>query len=158
MEDSKVKALAAKGGFAVPDATLDDWGVLLKSFVDAAEHVLEQEDELPRPDLSKYPRSDVFVPSAEQTDKGAWAVRCTVKCTEPRSSLLNGRTIAIKDNTALAGVRCLNGITPTEGKEWIPDYDATVVTRILDAGGVITGKAGKLNMTSNQRALLRLES
>lgn len=27
------------------------------------------------------------------------------------------------------------------GAEWVPQVDATVVTRILDAGGVINGKA-----------------
>jgi hypothetical protein len=28
--------------------------------------------------------------------------------------------------------------------DWQPTFDATVVTRILDAGGVITGKSGKI--------------
>lgn len=28
--------------------------------------------------------------------------------------------------------------------DWQPTFDATVVTRILDAGGVITGKSGKM--------------
>lgn len=25
---------------------------------------------------------------------------------------------------------------------WLPSFDATLVTRILDAGGIITGKSG----------------
>lgn len=49
-----------------------------------------------------------------------------------------GRTIAIKDNIAVAGVQCTNG---TGAVNWVPTVDATLVTRILDAGGVITGKA-----------------
>lgn len=49
-------------------------------------------------------------------------------------------TVAIKDNTAVAGVRCTNGSTTVD---WTPEYDATIVTRILDAGGLILGKSGK---------------
>lgn len=51
---------------------------------------------------------------------------------------MKGRTVALKDNIALAGVRCTNG---TGAMDWTPTIDATVTTRILDAGGIITGKA-----------------
>jgi amidase len=63
-----------------------------------------------------------------------------VRSTNPKSDELAGRTIAIKDNIAVAGVKCTNG---TGGKvgEWVPKVDATLVTRLLDAGGVIKGKA-----------------
>ena len=50
-----------------------------------------------------------------------------------------GRTLAIKDNTSVAGVPMMNGSSILEG--YVPSVDATVVTRILDAGGVILGKA-----------------
>lgn len=40
----------------------------------------------------------------------------------------------------MAGVRCTNGSTMVD---WTPEYDATIVTRILDAGGLILGKSGK---------------
>ena len=45
----------------------------------------------------------------------------------------------MKDNICLAGVPMMNGSHLLEG--YIPDVDATVVTRILDAGGHILGKA-----------------
>lgn len=61
-----------------------------------------------------------------------------MRCTKPSSGLLKGKTLAIKDNVAVAGVPCMNG---NEAVEWIPNVDATIVTRILDAGGVILGKA-----------------
>jgi len=61
-----------------------------------------------------------------------------VRCTKPRSDELKGVTVALKDNIALAGVQCTNG---TGALDWTPEVDATLVTRILDAGGVITGKA-----------------
>ncbi|KAJ7321201.1 hypothetical protein OS493_035178 [Desmophyllum pertusum] len=52
---------------------------------------------------------------------------------------LHGKTVAIKDNICVAGVPMMIGSRILEG--YIPDVDATVVTRILDAGGRITGKA-----------------
>jgi Asp-tRNA(Asn)/Glu-tRNA(Gln) amidotransferase A subunit family amidase len=44
-----------------------------------------------------------------------------------------------QDNVALKGVPCLLGTNVI--KDWTPNTDATVVTRILEAGGEITGKA-----------------
>ncbi len=52
--------------------------------------------------------------------------------------LLAGKTVAIKDNIAVADVKCTNG---TGAVDWVPNVDATLVTRILDAGGIIKGKA-----------------
>ena len=47
--------------------------------------------------------------------------------------------MAVKDNTCVAGVPMMNGSLILEG--FVPDVDATVVTRILDAGGHIVGKS-----------------
>jgi hypothetical protein len=52
---------------------------------------------------------------------------------------LKGRTVVLKDNVMLAGVPMMNGSSTLEG--YTPDVDATVVSRILDAGGVILGKS-----------------
>src|SRR4029434_5411884 len=41
-------------------------------------------------------------------------------------------------NVCLAGVPMMNGASTLEG--YVPDVDATIVTRILDAGGTIVGK------------------
>jgi amidase len=55
------------------------------------------------------------------------------------AGLLAGRRVALKDNICLAGVPMMIGSSIMEG--YVPDIDATVVTRILDAGGEIAGKA-----------------
>ena len=52
---------------------------------------------------------------------------------------LAGKRVVLKDNICLAGVPMMNGASTLEG--YVPDVDATVVTRILDAGGTIVGKA-----------------
>jgi amidase len=52
---------------------------------------------------------------------------------------LRGKRVVLKDNVMLAGVPMMNGSRTLEG--YVPEIDATVVTRILDAGGEIVGKA-----------------
>ena len=47
--------------------------------------------------------------------------------------------MAIKDNACVAGVPLANGSRILDG--FVPDVDATVVSRILEAGGHIVGKA-----------------
>ena len=54
------------------------------------------------------------------------------------SGPLAGRTIGLKDHIAVAGVPMSNGSYFLDG--YTPDFDATVVTRLLDAGATITGK------------------
>ncbi|WP_396898821.1 amidase [Mycolicibacterium sp.] len=68
---------------------------------------------------------------------GAWYVTCDI--TSTGAGLLAGRTVAIKDNIAVAGVPMMNGSALVEG--YLPNQDATVVTRLLAAGATITGKA-----------------
>ncbi len=47
-------------------------------------------------------------------------------------------TAALKDNVLVAGVPMMNGSSFMDG--YVPELDATVVTRLLDAGAEITGK------------------
>jgi amidase len=98
----------------------------------------ERVDELvePKPPV-KYPRTPGYRPEASENELNAWYYRCSIS--GARSGKLKGRTIAIKDNVCVAGVPMMNGTAVLES--YIPDIDATVVSRILDAGGEITGKA-----------------
>ena len=52
---------------------------------------------------------------------------------------LKGRTVAIKDSACVAGIPMMNGASVLEG--YVPDMDASVVTRLLDAGATILGKS-----------------
>jgi amidase len=52
--------------------------------------------------------------------------------------LLAGKTVSFKDHTAVAGMPLSVGTCALEG--FIPDFDATVVTRVLKEGGSIIGK------------------
>ncbi|HJU18603.1 MAG TPA: amidase [Stellaceae bacterium] len=83
-----------------------------------------------------YPRRPGRRPAPEENPYGAWYVRTEV--TGASSGKLAGKRVALKDNICLAGVPMMNGASTMEG--YVPDVDATVAARILDAGGTITGK------------------
>ena len=85
----------------------------------------------------RYPRTPGFKPSAAQNPLNAWAVMAEVR--GAAHGPLSGKRVVLKDNVCLAGVPMMNGASTLEG--YVPDVDATIVTRILDAGGTIVGKA-----------------
>jgi amidase len=95
-------------------------------------------DELtePRPSV-KYPRTSGYRPGPEENTFNAWYWKCSIQGAP--SGKLAGKKFAIKDNVCVAGIPMMNGTAVLEG--YIPDIDATVVARILDAGGEIAGKA-----------------
>jgi amidase len=85
----------------------------------------------------RYPRTPGRFPTAEEDPLHAWYVKTSVKGAS--SGKLAGRQVVLKDTICLAGVPMMDGSSTLEG--YVPDVDATVVTRILDAGGEIVGKA-----------------
>lgn len=135
----ELSTLAARHNLTIPPSDLPDWAALLAGLNHCAKEILTIPDYYPTVDLSLYPRTDIHRPAGpEATDKGGWAWKATIKSTNPKSSELEGKAVAIKDNIAVAGVQCTNG---TGAVDWVPNVDATLVTRILDAGGVIKGKS-----------------
>ncbi|SDR56431.1 amidase [Rhizobiales bacterium GAS191] len=95
-------------------------------------------DRLPEPTLPvKYQRDSGWRPRPEDNPYNAWYWRTKIKGAS--HGLVAGKTVAIKDNICVAGVPMMNGSALLEG--YVPEIDATVVTRILDAGGEIAGKA-----------------
>jgi amidase len=85
----------------------------------------------------KYPRNPGQRPAATENTLNAWYWKCAIKGAP--SGPLAGKKLAIKDNVCVAGIPMMNGSSVLEG--YVPDVDATIVTRILDAGGEIVGKA-----------------
>jgi amidase len=95
-------------------------------------------DELVAPSLAPtIPRAPGYRPTASENPYGAWYWKTNI-CAGGEG-LLKGKTIAIKDNICVAGVPMMNGSALLEG--YVPEIDASVVTRILEAGGTIAGKA-----------------
>lgn len=115
----------------------NDFHTLLAAVHDCAETIQGLPDYQPQPDLARYPRQDVHQPSAEEQALGnAWAHKVLIKG-NPHGGPLAGKTVSIKDVIAIAGVPQFQGsdVIPS----WTPKTDATVVTRVLDAGADIVG-------------------
>ncbi|HTJ57125.1 MAG TPA: amidase family protein [Devosiaceae bacterium] len=77
--------------------------------------------------------------TAEQDPLNTFTWACRVEGAP--EGVLSGKTVGLKDNIALAGVPLTMGSHFMDG--YIPDYDATVATRLLAHGATIVGK---LNM------------
>ena len=90
----------------------------------------------PAPEV-RYPRSGGYRPEPEENPLNAWYWRCGIKAAQ--EGPLSGKRIAMKDNVCVAGVPMMNGTATLEG--YVPEVGATIVERILDAGGDIVGKA-----------------
>ena len=84
----------------------------------------------------KYPRTVGHRPEAEDNPFNGWYWRCEVSGAP--EGPLSGMTVGVKDAICVAGVPMMNGSRVLEG--FVPDVDATVVTRLLDAGATILGK------------------
>jgi amidase len=96
---------------------------------------LDQLDEA-RPPV-RYVRDDGHRPTPDEDPRNAWYWKCSIKGAP--SGPLAGKRIAVKDNICVAGIPMMNGSAVLES--YVPDIDATVVTRVLDAAGEIAGKA-----------------
>ncbi|MBV8961530.1 MAG: amidase [Hyphomicrobiales bacterium] len=129
----QLRSIAEELGMHMSDEDLKSYHTLLQGNYAAYEAIDAMPDYLP---AVKYPRTPGYRPEGEENKHNAWYVKTTVKGAS--SGKLSGKTIALKDNICLAGVPMMNGASTLEG--YVPDTDATIVTRILDAGGTILGK------------------
>ncbi len=131
---SQMKAIVAELGMNMSDERVQEFLDVMQGTLDAYDVVDALPDYLP-PVI--YPRTSGYRPTPDENPMNAWYVKTEIKGA-PRGPLL-GRTVALKDNVCLAGVPMMNGASTLKG--YTPDIDATIVTRLLDAGATITGKA-----------------
>jgi amidase len=120
-------------GLHLSDADLASYLELMTGAIDGYNALAEMPNYLP---VVKYPRTPGYFPEGEDNPNNAWYVKTTIK--GAASGRLAGKTVAVKDNVCVAGVPMMNGASTLEG--YVPDVDATIVTRMLDAGATIAGK------------------
>src|SRR3989449_10767232 len=92
--------------------------------------------EEPRPPMASAGRERGGRRRPEQDHLNAWMWKCRIE--GAAEGVLKGKTVSFKDHIAIAGMPMSFGSFALEG--FIPDFDATVVTRVLQAGGTIIGK------------------
>lgn len=101
----------------------------------------ERLDELPdyRPEVTYTHRDPGYRPGPSEDPLNAFVTKCEVRGAD--DGPLAGYEVGLKDNVNVAGVEMTLGSKLFEG--YVPSTDATIVTRLLDAGATVTGK---LNM------------
>jgi len=130
----ELRADARAVGFDLSDTELKAIQSYVADFMKATDRIAKAVPPAPPP---KYgPRSGTR-PAAAENPLGAWYVTTSIKGAP--TGPLAGKKIAIKDNICVAGLPMMNGSKVLEG--FVPNTDATVVTRLLDAGAEITGKS-----------------
>ncbi|WP_119273602.1 amidase [Taklimakanibacter deserti] len=130
----QIADIARRLGMHMEPARIDEFMTLMHSSFAAYDVVDAMPDNVPR---VKYPRSPGYRPVGEENRYNAWYVKTRIEGTP--GGKLTGKTVALKDNVSLAGVPMMVGASTLEG--FVPDLDATVVPRLLDAGATILGKA-----------------
>jgi amidase len=130
----QLKAIADQMGLSLTDNDIASFIDLMKANVDAYNVVDRLPNHLPQ---VKYPRTPGYRPAPEDNKHNAWYYKTRIEGAS--QGKLKGKTVVLKDNVMLAGVPMMNGASTLEG--YVPEIDATIVTRILDAGGTIVGKA-----------------
>src|SRR3954454_17179671 len=130
----RLREISASYNFDLSDADVESFLGLMKGALtsyDSLDHLVE-----PAPEV-RYPRAGGYRREPEDNPLGAWYYRCSIAGAQ--EGLLSGKRVVIKDNVCVAGVPMMNGTAVLEGH--VPETDASVVTRILDAGANIIGKA-----------------
>jgi amidase len=126
--------IATDLGLDFSSADAESFRELLRPNIAAYNVVDAMPDNLP---AVRYPRTPGYRPTGAENTHNAWYIKTTV--TGAAEGKLKGKSVVLKDNIMLAGVPMMNGASTMEG--YMPDIDATVVQRVLDAGGTIMGKA-----------------
>lgn len=130
----KMREIVAGFGMSMSDREILDYMQVMEANFQAYDRIDAMPDFLPQ---VKYSRMPGYRPEASENRLNAWYHKCEVR--GAAAGPLAGRKVVLKDNVCLAGIPMMNGASTLEG--YTPDVDATVVTRILDAGGIIVGKA-----------------
>ena len=131
---SEVAEAAREIGLELSSEDLAFYHASVAGFVGALGAIEALPDALPE---VRWPRGEWRRPTAAENPLGAWVARIEVSGAE--EGPLAGRSVALKDNVALAGAPMAGGTDFLA--DYVPPVDATVATRILDAGGTIVGKA-----------------
>ena len=130
----QVRAVARDLRISLSDSDAQSYIGLMEASLTTYEALEAMPDELPP---VKYPRTPGREPAAHENPFNAWSV--VTEIAGAPTGKLAGKRVAIKDNVCVAGVQMMNGASVLKG--YMPEVDATIVSRILDAGATIVGKA-----------------
>jgi len=131
---AQIKSLGDELGFNLSDGETKLFEHMLEGYCQGYDVVDGMADNLPG---VKYPRTTGYKPEGDENRFNAWARR--VQISGRSEGILGGKRVVLKDSVCLAGVPMSVGAGFLDG--YTPEIDATVVSRVLDHGAEIVGKA-----------------
>jgi amidase len=133
----EIEEMADDLGISFSDGEPEDYAMVVGDTLDLLEGVEElPEPQLPPRDYEYTDRSPGYEPDDEEDPHNAWITKCTIEGAD--NGPLAGLSVGLKDNVSVAGIELTNGSDVMQG--YVPAVDATIVTRLLDAGATIDGK------------------
>lgn len=121
----------------IPDEDGEYYENLAGQFFTDLERVIELEEPTRAPMETRHETPpSTYRPQGTENPHNIWITKCDVNQFD--SGPLAGKSVGLKDSIALAGVEMTCGSKLLEG--YVPEVNATVVERLLDAGASITGK------------------
>ena len=127
-----LRRLAAAYHFEMTEEEAEAYQALMPDMFAALDTLDQQPSNLPT--ITHRERDPGRRPARQEDPFNAIVRRCSVK--GAKSGKLAGKRLGIKDNVCIAGVPMTCASLVLDG--YVPDVDATIITRILDAGGEIT--------------------
>lgn len=131
---AQMREMAERFGMHLSDEDINEFREIMEPYMQSYDRLDAMPDYLPE---VRYPRAPGYFPDRSENPLNAWYVRTEVK--GAMDGPLRGKRIVLKDTVSLAGVPMMNGSSIMEG--YTPEIDATIVTRMLDAGATIVGKS-----------------
>jgi amidase len=132
---SQLQQIAADFGMSMSETDISLYMEQMAGVLDAYDQVdLLAADQS---SLTQRRAAEFRRPTSQENQFNAWHVKTNIK--GAADGKLAGKTVVVKDNVAVAGVPMMNGASILEG--YVPEVDATIITRLLDAGASVVGKA-----------------
>ena len=130
----QIRDLAALEYMALTPEEAGDMAILVDRYL----AFMDRLDDLPIPELPvRYTDRDKgYRPDPDEDPHNVFVRKCRVLGAS--EGPLKGLRVAVKDNICVAGVPMTNGSRLMAG--YLPDVDAIVVERLLDAGATLIGK------------------
>src|SRR5579859_2120790 len=125
--------LAASLNFRMNEKEAEQYLPLIFDAMRDLDAFVQSRAEEAAPPLLFPERGPGYRPSLTEDRYQAWLWKCAIGGRD--SGLLAGRSVSFKDHISVAGIPQVFTSQALEG--FIPDVDATVVTRVLSAGGKV---------------------
>jgi amidase len=132
----QVVAVAKELGIHLGREEAELYRTYLREHMETIDAFVQARIDEPAPPMCAARRQPGRRPTPQEDPLNAWVWKCRIE--GAAEGLLAGKTVSYKDHIAVAGMPMSFGSFALEG--FVPDVDATVVTRVLQAGGTIVGK------------------